>query len=666
MDMSQYLDIFLDEAKEHLQNLNEQMLLLERDINNLDIVNEIFRSAHTLKGTSATMGFNNMATLTHEMENLLDLVRNHKMKVDSRIIDTIFSSLDILDQMVISISNGGDDSLDATEMINSLRSISSGESAEGKDQNSSSALGNGREDFLFDEYDRTILKQSIESGYSVYKILVTIEAETILKSARAFMVFHELEKYGEIIKANPPVEDLEKEDFGDHFSIILISKNQLEQVKEAVMSISEILDVNISTVTKKDLELETEDSKDIKKIEEKSQNNNSTKIQANKVSGKMVRVDIERLDELMNLFSELVIDKGRLDALANDLRNPILTDIVEHMSRISSSLQTNILNLRMVPIEQVFNRFPRMIRDLSKELNKKVNLSIIGADTELDRTVIDEIGDPLVHILRNAVDHGLESVEDRVKNNKPETGEIILKAYHSGNFIFIEITDDGKGINREKVINKAIEKGLITPESTINLTEKQVYELLLKPGFSTAERVSDISGRGVGLDVVKSKIESLGGFISIDSKLGKGTTFTIQLPLTLSIISSMLVQVQEEKYAIPLSSIIETAIVKKDEILYVQNQEVINFRGKIVPLVSLKKVFDVPNSTNDDSDEVAIVLVRKREKVAGLVVDSFIGQQEIVLKSLGTYLSQVFAISGATILGDGQVALILDTNALIK
>ena len=389
----------------------------------------------------------------------------------------------------------------------------------------------------------------------------------------------------------------------------------------------------------------------------------SVKQQSN--SSKTIRVNIERLDILMNLFEELVIDRGRLEQISKDLENSELTETVERMSRISGDLQNIILNMRMVQVETVFNRFPRMIRQLARDLNKKINLEVVGAETELDRTVIDEIGDPLVHLLRNSVDHGIESPEVRKAKGKNEEGTVVLRAFHSGNHVFIEIEDDGAGISRDKVLKKAISKGIITEQSAAGFTDKQAYELILSSGFSTAEKISDISGRGVGLDVVKNTIESLGGSISIDSKENEGTIFSIQLPLTLSIISVMLVEIQKEKFAIPLSSIIETAIIKDTDIMNAHNQKVIDFRGKVVPLLYLKDIFEVPSEQVDDQFH-SVIIVRKGDKMAGLIVDSFIGQQEVVLKSLGNYLTNVFAISGATILGDGQVALIVDCNALIK
>jgi two-component system chemotaxis sensor kinase CheA len=384
------------------------------------------------------------------------------------------------------------------------------------------------------------------------------------------------------------------------------------------------------------------------------------------VANRTIRVDIERLDTLMNLFSELLIDRVRLEQLASEVKRSDLTETVEHMSRVSSDLQSIVLKLRMVQVDSVFNRFPRMIRDLAKSLDKKVDLVISGADTELDRTVIDEIGDPLVHLLRNSIDHGVESIQERQAAGKKETGTIQLRAFHSGNHVFIEIEDDGKGINRDIVLNKAIKNGLVSQEQASKLDDSEVYQLLFESGFSTADKISDISGRGVGLDVVKTKIHTLGGHVQVESKLGSGSKFSVQLPLTLSIISAMLVQLGKEKYAIPLSSIVETSSILQSQIRHIQGNSMIDYRKSIIPLVSLGQLFGVPNYNNLDEEEIEIVVVRKGDKQIALMVDEFIGQQEIVLKALGNYLTGLFAISGATILGDGQVALIIDTNALIK
>lgn len=379
-----------------------------------------------------------------------------------------------------------------------------------------------------------------------------------------------------------------------------------------------------------------------------------------------IRVDIDRLDVLMNLLSELLIDRARLEQLATEVKRSDLTETVEHMSRVGSDLQNIVLKLRMVPVDTVFNRFPRMVRDLAKSLDKKIDLNIVGAETELDRTVIDEIGDPLVHLLRNAVDHGVESTAERIAAGKPETGTIQLRAFHSGNHVFIEIEDDGHGIDRNKVLQRALKNGIVKESEAASMTDEQVYMLLFAPGFSTAEVISDISGRGVGLDVVKSKIESLSGVVSVESKLGVGTKFSVQLPLTLSIISAMLIKVGEEKYAIPLSSIVETGLIRRDQIREVHGYTMVAYRDTHIPYMSLAKLFDIPGFSESDEEETEIVVIRKGDRLAALAIEDFIGQSEIVIKNLGKYLPSIQGVAGATILGDGQVALIIDPNAFIK
>jgi len=686
MDMSQYLDMFIEESKEHLQAINSNLLLLESDPGNTALVNEIFRSAHTLKGMAATMGFEDMASLTHEAENVLDLIRNHKLTISSAIMDVIFQSVDLIESMVYNIIDGGDGSSDVSQPVAKLRAIVAGDfsllqesaGAEAPDAKAVAADSQANDmDHGLDQFAIAVMKQSQDTGNNLFWIKVTLQESCLLKAARAYMVFDQLESAGEVIKSTPPVEDLENERFDLSFEVVYVTMQPLEKVRQMIENISEIKEVDVQPIDLKEQQVQAQVEMPVAKEEAAA----ATTVQAEKKpasetgatngnkkvsAGKTIRVDIDRLDILMNLFSELVIDRGRLEQLAREIGRSELSETVEHMSRISGDLQNLILTMRMVPVEQVFNRFPRMVRDLAKDLNKKVNLEIFGAETELDRTVIDEIGDPLVHLLRNSIDHGIEMPADRKQAGKPEEGTVQLKAYHSGNHVFIEVKDDGRGINKEKVLKKALDRGIVTSHAAESLSDKQIFELLFASGFSTAEVVTDISGRGVGLDVVKNKIESLGGSVSVDSTPGQGTTFLIQLPLTLSIISAMLVQVEKEKYAVPLSSIIETAVFKKEEIMWAHGQPVIDFRGRVVPLVSLKTIFQVPDSGQASQGDVAVVIVRKGEKMAGLVVDSFIGQQEIVLKSLGKYLVHVFAISGATILGDGQVALIIDCNALIK
>ncbi|MDF2945997.1 MAG: cheA [Bacillales bacterium] len=687
MDMNQYLEVFIEESKEHLQNVNDQLLELEKKPDDISIVNEIFRSAHTLKGMSATMGYEDLANLTHKMENVLDAIRNNKIKVTSEILDVVFLSVDDLEAMVLSISTGGDGKRDVSNVVDLLQKIEKGESIQTK---SSQKPVKNVESFVdlsnetFDQFQIAVFEQSNEQGFHNYKIKVTLREDCLLKAARAYMVFEILEQIGEIVKTFPSSQEIEEEKFDHDFTVFLASKEDASDISARINKVSEINSVEVEEFNIAQYNESKNEQELINQVEvttqvtetvsvsnsvkpttiEKTEENNE-KSQAKSVGNKTIRVNIERLDILMNLFEELVIDRGRLEQISKDLNNSELVETVERMSRISGDLQNIILNMRMVPVDTVFNRFPRMVRQLAKDLGKKIELDIVGAETELDRTVIDEIGDPLVHLIRNALDHGVELPEVRKAAGKDETGHVTLRAYHSGNHVFIEIQDDGAGINKEKVIKKAISRGVITEQSASLMTDKQIFDLIFASGLSTADKISDVSGRGVGLDVVKNTIESLGGSVSIDSELGKGSLFLVQLPLTLSIISVMLVEIEKEKFAIPLSSIIETAIVKKSEILNAHNQKVIDFRGRVVPLIFLKDIFDVPSRSGEDN-LYSVIIVRKGDKLAGLVVDSFIGQQEIVLKSLGDYLQTVFAISGATILGDGQVALIIDCNALIK
>ncbi|MDL0434188.1 MULTISPECIES: chemotaxis protein CheA [unclassified Niallia] len=678
MEMSQYLEVFIEESKEHLQTCNEQLLELEKNPENLQIVNEIFRSAHTLKGMSATMGYEDLASLTHQMENVLDAIRNEKISVSPEVLDVIFLAVDDLEAMVESIASGGDGKRNVEEVVKKLAAIENGEAfVETGAEEAAAAVVEEKAltQNSYDEFEITVMQQSKEQGFNAYEIEVSLSASCLLKAARVFMIFEALESLGEVIKSNPPVEELEEEKFENSFMVTIVSKEEPSQIEAKIMKVSEVEKVVVKEFAAFEVTVAEEVTETAPAVQETAvaavtpsaapKKEEEKPAAVAKQSSKTIRVNIERLDILMNLFEELVIDRGRLDQISQDLQVQELHETVERMSRITGDLQNIILNMRMVPVETVFNRFPRMVRQLARDLNKKINLEIIGADTELDRTVIDEIGDPLVHLIRNALDHGVESPEVRRANNKNEEGTVVLRAYHSGNHVFIELEDDGAGINKEKVLQKALSKGIITQETANSLTDSQIAELILASGFSTADKISDISGRGVGLDVVKSTIESLGGTITIESQEGKGSLFSIQLPLTLSIISVMLVEIQQEKYAIPLSSIIETAIVNKNDVMQAHNQTVIDFRGKVVPLLFLKDIFEVP-VTKEEEEFYSVVIVRKGEKLAGFVVDSFIGQQEVVLKSLGNYLTNAFAISGATILGDGQVALIVDCNALIK
>lgn len=687
LDTNQYLEMFLDESREHLQTCNEYLLELEKNPEDLTIVNEIFRSAHTLKGMSATMGYEDIADLTHIMENVLDAIRNEKLKVTASMLDVVFEAVSHLDEMVMDIEVGGDGKKDVTAVVAKLNRIEKGEPIDGEVETSATteAVVSESSSLQYDDFELTVIEQSLDQEFNVFEVAVALNEDCLLKAARVFMVFEILENSGDVIKSSPSVEKLEEEAFDREFTAVIITNDTAEAMQAKVSKVSEVAKVDVTSVDVANLKngqqeqqeqqqqqaeqvvaVTQEVTKPVAKPAEKKaapQQSKARQAQAH-AANRTIRVNIERLDILMNLFEELMIDRGRLQSISTDLRNPELTETVERIARVSGDLQSIILKMRMVPVETVFNRFPTMVRQLVRDLNKKVKLEIIGAETELDRTVIDEIGDPLVHLIRNALDHGVEMPEERIAKGKPAEGTVKLSAYHSGNHVFIELEDDGAGINRERVLKKAISSGIVAEEEADSLTDKQVAELILASGFSTAEVISDVSGRGVGLDVVRTTIESLGGHISIESKEGEGSLFQVQLPLTLSIISVMLVELKEEVYAVPLSSIIETAIIHKDDIMNAHSQRVIDFRGNVIPLVDLKEIFGLDQ--NEEDEYQSVVIVRKGDKLAGLVVDSFIGQQEIVLKGLGNYLTSVFAISGATILGDGKVALIVDCNELIK
>ncbi|WP_156288232.1 chemotaxis protein CheA [Oceanobacillus salinisoli] len=678
METDQYLDMFLDESREHLQAVNDNILKLEKQPENIDIVHEIFRSAHTLKGMAATMGFEDIASLTHKMENVLDQIRNYQLTVTTEVIDVIFIAIEYLEDMVQSIGDGKDGKRDVSELVQRLDVIEKGGSSlkepqGAKEEVAAESVTASIAGLELDGFQMEVVQQARQQGYHVYQSTVLLEDDCILKGARAYMVFEILEKNGEIIQTTPAIEDIEEGNFDQGFSFIYLSKEKEENLKAQILKVSEVKEVDIADFLQEvsgHEESKEDKSSPINKAEMETEKV-TTSQKTNKSEGKhqatkTIRVNLDRIDDLLNIFEEVIIDRGRLEVISDKSENQELTETVEHLGRVTSEMQSLILSMRMVPIDQVFNRFPRMIRGLARDLNKNINLEIIGAETELDRTVIDEIGDPLVHLIRNSVDHGIELPETRKKAGKLEEGNLTLRAFHSGNHVFIEIEDDGAGINRDKVQSKAIEKGLITAEEAVSLSNDEIANFILSSGFSTADKVSDISGRGVGLDVVKSKIESLGGEIHIKTQEGKGSIFSIQLPLTLSIIATLLVKVQRETYAIPLSSIIETALLEKEQILHAHGRKVMDFRGQVIPLVSLADVFQVPFEEEAHVKYHAVVVVKKGEQLTGLIVDSFIGQKEVVLKSLGVYLKDVFAISGATILGNGEVALIIDPNALIK
>ena len=705
MDVSQYLEIFIDETKEHLQSLSDQLMILEQEPENMDTINEIFRAAHSLKGMAGTMGYKRMQRLTHDMENVFQEIRSGNMTVKPELVDVLFRGLDALEKYLASILETSDEGTeDNEEIINTLNAIANGETgAKQQDEQTEapqsqnaveevSAASDGAKytSITITDYEKNTFEKAKSQNQNIFGITVYLQETCILKAARAFLVFKALEELGEVIKAVPDVQDIEDEKFELDFSLVYFTKESIEKVKAAIENVSEVKEAVVGPfeASEKIQEMEKKQEAEAAKSEDKSETPKPAATQqtaakvAEKLSdakpaakkaakpavGRTVRVDIEKLDVLMNLVSELIIAKNGLVSISSndsETKNEAgFNEQIEYLESVTTNLHESVMKVRMVPIESVVNRFPRMIRDLSKKLGKKMELHMTGEETELDRTVIDEIGDPLQHLLRNSADHGLESNEERIALGKPEVGNIYLDAYQDGNNVNIEVRDDGAGINVDKVRNKAIEKGTITPEQAENMTDKEIIDLLFRPSFSTAEQITDVSGRGVGLDVVKTKIEGLGVNIECKSVIGEGSSFIIRLPLTLAIIQALMVELGTEKYAIPLGNIQTIEDVLVSDIKHVQTKEVINLRGSVIPLIRLDQILDIEPS-NPDAENLTVVIVKKGDKLAGLVVDNLIGQQEIVIKSIGNYINCSKMIGGATILGDGEIALILEVNTLV-
>ena len=682
---NQYMDMFLDESHEHLQSLNEGLLRLEENMEEIDAVNDIFRNAHTLKGMSATMGFAKIAELTHEMEDVLDLVRKSQLKLNEDIMDTLFKCLDSLEQMVDSVGNGeAEDVVDVSDLVAKLSSISKGTpapaaaapaaaAAPGPAANEGEASG---VDLDLDEIDLDVMKKAKEAGMNMFHVKVTLMETCVLKAARSVMVMHALDEVGDVIKSIPPAEDLEQEKFERSFDVLVATSGDAEAVQNAVDTVSEIEDILVEPVDPDKLGKEAAPAeaaapaaaapaaKPAAPAAKKEAAKPAAAPAKKPHQSQSVRVDIEKLDTLMNLMGELVINKVRLEQIGQTHRMSDLMETLEQMDRVTGDLQNIVMKVRMVPVSAVFNRFPRMVRDVSKELGKEINLTIEGEETELDRTVIDEIGDPIMHLLRNSLDHGVESPEKREAKGKSPVGEVGLIARHEGNNVVIMITDDGAGIDADKIRRKAVEKGMISQEEAERLDDADAVRLIFLPGFSTAEQITDISGRGVGMDVVRSKIEALSGHVDVETHIDEGSVFKIKLPLTLAIIQAMLVQVQEEMYAIPLGSIDSTINIEPTDIQTVQNKEVIVLRGEIIPIIRMEEALQVPHTK--DSDELFVVVVHAGEAKAGIVVDNLIGQQEIVIKTLGNLFAGLKLFGGATVLGDGKVALILDVATMIQ
>ena len=699
MDVSQYLEIFIDESEEHLQTLSDCIMVLEKEPDNKDTINEVFRAAHSLKGMAGTMGFKRMQHLTHDMENVFQEVRSDHIKVTSGMIDLLFKCLDALEGYVDNIKSTSDEGTEDNEVIikelNDFIAKTEGaeetgntETSEAKEAAPESTQEEkaGQEKIELTNDEKKAIREAESNGQHIYVMTVHIQKDCLLKAARAFLVFKAVEDFGQILVYRPSSQDIEDEKFEFEFSFFLASEESEDKIVAVAKAVSEIEkvdaeEIHLDEYVKEAEAQEEQQAKEAtaeqkeapaeapKAAEKKAPAANAKKqTNAKPVTGRTVRVDIEKLDALMNQVSELIIAKNSLVSISSnesgEYQNQSFHEQIEYLERITTNLHESVMKVRMVPIESVVNKFPRMIRDLSRKLGKKMELYMTGEDTELDRTVVDQIGDPLQHLLRNSADHRLEDNATRVERGKPEVGSIFLKAFQEGNNVIIEVGDDGNGIDVAAVRDKAVERGVITAEQAENMSQKEIINLLFLPSFSMAKKITDISGRGVGLDVVKSNIEALGGDVEVRTQLGEGTTFIVRLPLTLAIIQALMVEIRDEKYAIALGSISNIESIPVNEIKYVQAQEVIHLRGAVIPLIRLDQVLDMEEK-QEEPENLTVVIVKKGDSLAGLVVDNLIGQQEIVIKSLGKYINNNKIISGATILGDGEVALILDVNTLM-
>lgn len=681
MDMDKYLNIFIDESRENLEKLNTSLLKLEHNSDDLEILNDIFRVAHTFKGMSRSMGFNDVGDLTHNMENILEDLRQSKLNVNGGIMDTLFSCLDKLQEMVDKITQGQyqDKSNNIDEIVKNLQTLAEATNdakttirTEHNSVNSSETTNNdeatqqsGEEteyykdkfkNIEFSHCDIADMSSAKENGLNIVEIDVKISADCVLPSVRVFMVLGLIKDPCKLVKSFPDIDVLESGNFGSEFKLIVISNNTFDDLEASIKNICDIEEVKTKEL-------------DLKKYEEaKQQNiavdNSQAQTTSAKVGSQTIRVNSEKLNALMDLVGELVINRTRLGQLSREKDFLNLSSVIDLMGNITTDIQEIVMELRMVPIEQVFNRFPRLVRDLSKSLNKNIELKMTGKETEIDRVVIEEIGDPLIHLVRNSLDHGIESPEERLKKGKSETGTIELSAFNEGDNIIIKISDDGKGIDHEKIKSIALQKGLITEEAAQKMSVYDALELIFLPGLSSAEVTTDLSGRGVGMDVVKSKISSLGGTVSVSSKLGEGSDITICLPSTMAIIQALLVGVEWETYALPLNNVAEVIEVSRKDVTMVQNKEVIVLRDTVIPIFKLHKVLEVPNYEESDKKIITVIIIKTQNKYFGMVVDKLFGQQEVVIKPVNKKLCPDNIISGATTLGSGKVALILNVNGL--
>lgn len=677
MAFSEYKDVFAAEAREYIQSLNENLLQFEQSPANKELVTEMFRAAHSLKGMAGTMGYTELADFTHHMENLLDALRNDQIAASTELVNTLFECVDSLEVMLQEVIDEDQVSIDVAVLKHELEQLLSGgappRDVSPEQAGSATATATGTADnfrIVLDEYDRELIRQGIDKNYSALAITVVLRKNVLLKSVRAYTVFQALERLGTIIKSVPSAQDLDEERFDDRFAVVLLSTSPASDVEEAVWGIPEIVEVHVKSLDPEEIQSPaTRVSAGTSAAASTSQNSGTGEDSRDKPGSrsrlieKFVRVETERLDELNNLVGELVISRTQVLEITRDMEAPYIKNAVAQLDRVTTDLQYAAMKLRMVPVKQVFDRFPRMVRDLSQAAGKKVRLQVVGEETELDRSIINQIGDPLVHLLRNAVDHGLETAEERLSAGKPETGTIRLEARHEGSHVVIEVADDGRGIDVEKIKQKAVQRNIITADQAAKMTPQEARSLIFQPGFSTADQVTDVSGRGVGMDAVKAALEAMNGSVDVVSREGQGTTVSLKLPLTLAIIKALLVKVASDTYAIPIQAVRENLRVPPEDVKTIRQERVITLRNEVLPLLDLSERLGFGALQREGA--LPVIVVEASSSKVGLIVDELLGQQEVVIKSLSPILGDVPGVAGATVLGSGQVALILDVSGLL-
>lgn len=681
MDASEFKDVFAAEAHEYIQALNQDLLRLESNPNDRAALNDMFRAAHSLKGMSGTMGYQELADFTHQIESVLDLLRIGELTATESVVNTMFSAIDSL-QNLLEKTLLEEELPDLEEVTAELRHLiqqrnnleSNLHQQDSKEQSKMEA----QIDIELEDFDLEVVRAAKKEGYLPYKVVVRLLPKTLMKSVRAYTVFQALENIGTIIKSNPPAQELEDEKFDQEFALVLLTQRDADTIKNTVERISEIEHVAVLSIQTESAESErrsvlprtgeqvvNETAATAQDLPVKQKQSSSvTSFSRGAFVDRYIRVETERLDGLINLIGELVISKTQVMEIEADQLTDNTKNALVQLERITTELQYAAMKLRMVPIKQVFDRFPRLVRDFAQASGKEINLEIVGEDTELDRSLVNQIGDPLVHLVRNSIDHGIETIEKRKALGKPAQATLRLSAFHEGGHVIVQVYDDGQGLELDRIKQTAIEKGLLPANFANDLTMEQAVELIFRPGFSTNEAVTDVSGRGVGMDAVKNIVEGLSGQVEVESETGQGTCVTIKLPLTLAIIKALLVTCGGQVYALPIQSVRENLLAVESQIKTISQQKVIVLRDEILPLIDLNEALGFGQL--DYGDTLSVIVVESQGEKAGFVVDDIIGQQEIVIKSLSDILGDIRGISGATVLGNGEVALILDHNSLIK